>query len=265
MGEHKVGDDITIGCKIGRLIEWLRKGDQPLRVCLICRAIQILIVNGSIAKVFSAAELAGNVPAAPTLIEGRLLIVDERFGPRSLGARCSRVDGAKENAGYAAGSGRDVALGAVQFGALKGRVLDFVFVEEIKDGSLLWVEGDDLNCFSIVYRADVDIVVEVERSGVVRGDLLVLKTGLGEDKSLGVDWDLEQLQHRLQVTVFRLVLQAAGACRELAFKLGYGIAEVLGPVVDRSFAERYISLIANCDLSVNMQRGPACQRKGADH
>ena len=61
-----------------------------------------------------------------------------------------------------------MALLAVQLRSLKGRVICFVFIEQVKDRALHRIEGNNLDGFALVYRAYVNVVIEIERAGVIR-------------------------------------------------------------------------------------------------
>src|SRR3569833_690696 len=133
-------------------------------------------------RIRHAGERTGHIPTAPALTEGALLVCVEGARGRGLGTRVSGVDRSKQNPGNTARAGRDVALGAIELGALEAGLVGLALVEQVEDGALHGIERDDFDCLAFVDGADVDIVVVVKSPGMLRGDLGVLEARLGEDE-----------------------------------------------------------------------------------
>ena len=71
-----------------------------------------------------------------------------------------------------------MALCAIQFRALEHRMFRLLLVQQIEDRSLHRVERNELQRLAVMHLADIDIVVEEERSRCFGRDLLVLETRL---------------------------------------------------------------------------------------
>jgi hypothetical protein len=102
-----------------------------------------------------------------------------------------------------------------------------VLIQQIEDGALHRVEGDNLNCLALVHLAHVDVVVEIEGPGMLRRDLLVLKARLREHQRLRVDRDFQQLQYRFEIAELRLVLEFPLALIQFLLQYGHRVAQVL--------------------------------------
>jgi len=151
-------------------------------------------------------------------------------------------------------------LRAVQLRSLKGRVICFVFIEQVKDRALHRIEGNNFNGFAVVDFADIDIVVEVESSRMVRRDFFVLETGLREDECLRVNWHLQQSKDGLEVTIFGLILQPRFFLIELLLQFRHRIAQIFGSIVDWRIAVGDIPLIPHGDLRVQDKPSDTCDR-----
>ncbi len=118
-----------------------------------------------------------------------------------LRARRHGVNGPEQNARNPARAGRDVALRAIQLGALEYRMIALAFVQNVEDRSLHRIERNELQHLAVMHLADIHVVVEVQRARRLRRDFLVLEAGLGKDQRLRFDGDLQLLEHRLQIAV----------------------------------------------------------------
>src|SRR4051812_5713977 len=83
--------------------------------------------------------------------------------------------------------------------SLKSRFVAGFLTQRIKHRTEGWFRRRDFQHFSVVTKAHVGIVVEINRSRRPRRDSRSLKTCLRKDENLGRNRDLERLQHRLQI------------------------------------------------------------------
>lgn len=97
---------------------------------------------------------------------------------------------------------------------------------------------------------------------MLRGDLRVLKAGLGEHQRLRIHRNLQEIEDRAQIAVLGLVYQLCFAGGELLLQLGYRIAEIVGAIIDRRVTERNVSLVADGDLRI--RRGCQSHQAQAD-
>ena len=125
-----------------------------------------------------AGDLTSHIPSAPSVFDRTFLVRNVRLTGGSLRAGRGGIDGPQQHTRNVACSGCDVALRAVQFGPLKHGLVYLVFIQQIEDGALHWIEGDNFNCLAIVYLAHVDVVVEIEGPRMLRRDFFVLKACL---------------------------------------------------------------------------------------
>jgi hypothetical protein len=150
-----------------------------------------------------------------------------------------------------------MTLRAIEFRPLKNRMVGLMLVEYIEDRPLRRVEGNDLDHLSVVYLTDIDIVVEIQRAGQFRRNLLVLETRLRKNQRLRVDRNRQLLENRFQVPVLRLEIELDLAAVDPFLKESHGVGQVFGAVVDRLLAERDVSLILDGDLAVGGEGKPS--------
>jgi hypothetical protein len=124
-------------------------------------------------------------------LERALLIGDEGTRSRNLGACVRCVDRSQQDAGYTACAGCDMALRAIELRTLELGLVRLALIQQIENGSLRGVEGDDLHCLAFMDRADIHVIVVVQRAGVLGGDFRILEARLGENEGLRVDGDLQ--------------------------------------------------------------------------
>src|ERR1017187_3119392 len=124
----------------------------------------IAILNDDIAHVLLTATTSGDIPAAPAVLERRILASDKRRGFHHLRSGFAWEYGTKQDSGNLASSGGDVALGAIELGTLKDGLLCLTRIKQVEDRPLHGIEGDYLQRFAVMHEADVHIVVEVERA-----------------------------------------------------------------------------------------------------
>jgi len=92
-----------------------------------------------------------------------------------------------QDAGDAAGPCRDVALRAIELGALKRGMPGLLLVEDVEDRALSRIERDELDHLAFVDLPNIHVVVEVERPRKLRRDVLVLKARLRKHQRLRAD------------------------------------------------------------------------------
>ena len=104
----------------------------------------LLVAHDDVAHVGLPAVRAGHVPAAEPLLQRALVSGDERGGLRRLRAGGIGKDRPDQHAGHTARAGGDVALRAIELGALERRTLGLLLVEDVEDRALLRVERYEL-------------------------------------------------------------------------------------------------------------------------
>ena len=133
----------------------------------------------------------------------------------------------------APGRGRGVADEAVVALPHKLRLVIRFLVERVKGDAELGVGRRDLDHFAAETEADVDIVVEVERSRRLRRDPFALETRLREYEHLRRKRDVQFLEHRWQVAVVVHELQLALPCIDPLLERGDDVLGLRGLVIDR--------------------------------
>ncbi len=143
-------------------------------------------------------------------------------------------------------------------------MLGLLLVEDVEDRALVGVKRNEFQHFPVVHLAHVHVVVEIERTGMLRRDLLVLKARLRKHERLRADRHFERIEHRAQIAVLRLVAERHGAAIELRLQPRDGVVHVAA-VVDRRVAERHEALVAHGNLSARRARDHDERKRGADH
>ena len=206
MTKHEMRNDVARSSEISGRVDVLGEiGDVGAGGSIQLLGM-VLALNDHITHVRLSAVRAGDIPSAPAFAQRALLAGDERLGSDGLSSRGRGENRSEQDAGDAARSGRDVALRAIQLGALEDGMVALVLVQYIEDGALHRIERNELEHFSVVHLADVNVVIEVERARSLRRDLFVLEAGLGKHQRLRVDRDLQPIKHRLQIAVRRFIV-----------------------------------------------------------
>ncbi len=208
------------------------------------------ILGEDVAHVVLPAVRAGDVPTPPALLEGALVSRDERVGLNRLSSRRPGEDRTQKDTRHSPRPGRDVALSAIEGRTHEDRLVGWLLVQEVEDRPLVRVERGDLQRVAVLNPAEVDVVVEIEGPRGRGRDLLVLKTGLGEDQGLRRDGHLQQIHDRLEISVLGLEFQLDLALVDPLLQLGDRVADPVGKVIDRLVPERQKALVANRDLSI---------------
>jgi hypothetical protein len=151
---------------------------------------------------------------------------------------------------------------SVQLRPLECRLVNFVLIEEVEDRPLLRIEGHDLDGLAVVHLADIDVIVEIQCARMVRRDFRVLEAGLGKYQGLG--FDLQQLEHRLQVAAIPFKGESRRTAFNLLLESGDRIVHIRRPVVDRLIRKRHITLIAYRDLCLRRHCGNATGQRQND-
>ncbi len=60
-------------------------------------------------------------------------------------------------------------------------------IDDVENGALLGIEGGELKELSVMYLADIDVVIEIEGTRIGWIDLRKLETGFGKDERLRTD------------------------------------------------------------------------------
>src|SRR5580658_10007591 len=136
MTQDEMRDDIARAGKIGGGVDVLREIGDVSAGGAIQLLGMLLVLDHDISHVRLSAVRAGDIPSAPAFLQWTLLARDERFGLDRLSPRGGGENRPQQNAGNAARSGRDVALCAVELGALEDGMIALVLVQDIEDGAL---------------------------------------------------------------------------------------------------------------------------------
>src|SRR4030095_11083554 len=113
---------------------------------------------------------------------------------------------------------------------------------------------------SPAHPAKRDAVIEKNRPRILLADLFALQTRAREHKQLRIDWDLERLNRRSQITGAALECEAQRTRLELTVDVLDDVVDRRGGVVDG----RIVSRAAECSGAPRI--GPRCNAgKGEQH
>ena len=145
------------------------------------------IGRGDVAQMLHAWRGAGDIPAAPAILEGAGLVGEvERMG--RIGDQGHAVGGGGDIGHDPArrhGVDEAVADGASRAFFLQPRLVGLVVVEGIKSEAAAPVVGQDFDQPALMHRTDRDIVVEIDGAGRRWIDAVELQAGSGEGQDLG--------------------------------------------------------------------------------
>ena len=171
------------------------------------------------------------------------MIGREASRPGQGGSVGSRQRGAHQPAGDTVGGegvmAAEAGLGPAQEG-LVGRLL----IHLIEDRALLGILRGDLEHEGAADPGDGHRVVEVNHPRIPRIDQVQLRAGLGEDRDLRLNRDLQRLEQGSQVAVGVVRRQLKIAEFDLAIQCGDRIPSGPGRVLDRRMIQLFEARVA---------------------
>src|SRR5436305_6798872 len=165
---------------------------------------------------------AGHVPAAPTLLDRRVVIGRGRSQARKK-QRVAIAIGKDRLREQAAGSAQPVAARALRIPTQEPRLSRCRGLERIKDDALRRVERGQLDVAAL-RESDKDVVVEIDGARRFGTNKVSVKAGFGENQQLRVDVHIEVLEQTGQEPLsILLVLEFHLAPLDLLLEKGDGI------------------------------------------